>query len=222
MNIHKSLNRLLAMTVLVVLMSACASVGIADNGMYGAGVRAINYSKHELSYIAVEDAKDSSNAGGGDALNPYSGGGGAMICCFGLPLKWHPDLTVIVKYKIWPDKTYHRVPVKVPPYTNENAGPITLIMHADESIEVVVSRYGEGHPNWPGKPLPDPTPEQEKDMHDYELKVWNRKLKQEKAALIKFEKAVKKTDISEEKRRGYQETLDDIKKNIEYMEANKP
>ncbi len=215
MKIHTHLYRCFAVTILTVVMTACSSLGLHKEEYSGATVIAVNYSGHELSYIAVEDPKNPGNAGGGDALNPYSGGG--HICCFGIPDKWRPDLQVIVEYKIWPEKEYRRVLTNVPPYSNNKPGDIWIMVHEDDSVEAVVSNAGPSHPDWPGKIKDWPTPSRE-----YRLKVWERKLREEKDALVRFEKAVKKPDISNEKREGYQETLNQIKKNIQYMEANKP
>lgn len=182
--IHSHLYRLVA-PLLAVVMTACSSVGLHKEEYSGVSVIALNYSGHELSYIAVEDPKNPGNAGGGDALNPYGGGGG-RICCFGIPDKWRPDLQVIVEYKIWPEKEYRRVLTNVPPYSNNEPGPIWIMVHEDDSVEAVVSNAGPGHPDWPGKIKDSPTPSQE-----YRLKVWERKLKEAEGDVAFYKKRIR-------------------------------
>jgi hypothetical protein len=54
------------------------------------------------------------------------------------------------------------------------------------------------------------------------LKLWQEKMEREKAALIRFQKAIDNPNLSQEKRAGYQETVNQIKDGIQYLEKNKP
>ena len=210
------IRRWLGVISLLTVLAGCSAIGPKKEERSGVAVQPINYSGYELSYLAVEDPKDPKNAGGGGALNPY-GGGRSTMCCFGIPSQWHPDLQVIVKFRIYPEKEMRRVLVKVPPYADGKPGYIWIMVHEDQSAEAVVSNYGPSRPEWPGKVKGYPEPSRE-----YQLKVWGEKLEREKADLTRFEKAIQKPELSKEKREGYEETISQIKKSIRYLEANKP
>lgn len=200
---------------LALLLSSCTSASPKKEQMSGATVRSLNYSAREVADISVEEPGDPSSGGGGDVLNPYSSGG--YMCCFAVPSVWRPDLKVVVKYKFYPEKQFRSALVSVPPYPNGKASQIWLIVHEDESAEAVVSHYGPSRDEWPGKVKGYPVPSRE-----YRLKLWERKLIQEKEALVRFEKAVNDPGLSKEKRDGYQETIRQIKVGIENLEKRKP
>lgn len=142
-------------------------------------MHAINYSGKEVVLIA-KDPKDKNNSGGGDVLNPYGMGG--TICCFGIPVEWHPGLQVIVKYNFYPDKTWHEQLVDVPPYPEGIAGNMWLAMHEDGKAEAVVSHFGPTRPEWPGRVKGEPVASKE-----YAQKVSDKQLNTQKAMLKKME-----------------------------------
>jgi hypothetical protein len=213
--INFDLLRCAVLITVALILTACAAPFQKKEERVGVSIYSLNYSAREVAYIAVEEPGDPNGGGGGDALNPYSEGG--SICCFSIPQKWRPDLKVVVVYQLYPDKEYHRSLVSIPPYPNDKAGSIWLIVHQDESVEAVVSKYGPSRPEWPGKIKGYPVPSKE-----YRKKLWAEKLKREKAELAIFEKAVQKPDLPQEKRDGYQETINQIKKSIQRLEENKP
>src|SRR3569833_3136354 len=181
--------RLLFPTLLfvpLVLLAACASPAQTP-ARYGVSVHALNYSSREVAYIAVEQPGHPEGGAGGDALNPYGGGGD--ICCFPVPAKWRPDFRVVVVYQFYPETEYRRVEVGVPPYPNGKVGDIWLIVHPDFTVEAVVSDWGPSRPEWPGSIKGYPVP-----SRAYRLKLWEKKLVEEKAELAIFEKEVQKPD----------------------------
>jgi hypothetical protein len=185
------ITRLLSVAIhaigLGMMLSACAPQnGLTKEETTGVGVRSLNYSGKEVEYIQVEKPDLSGHGGGGDSLNPYSGGG-STICCFSIPDKWRPDLKVLVVYRFYPEKEEHRQLVTVPPYAGGKAGAIWLIVHADESAEAVVSSADPDHPAWPGKIKGYPVPSKE-----YRLKIWERQVAQTKDDLAGSEESLKK------------------------------
>ncbi|HJV53128.1 MAG TPA: DUF3304 domain-containing protein [Noviherbaspirillum sp.] len=197
------------------LLAACASPKTKTEERSGATVRSLNYSAKEIFSISVERPGEPNSGAGGDALNPYSSGG--MICCFGVPSVWRPDLKVVVKYKFYPETEYRKALVSIPPYPDGKASQIWLIVHEDESAEAVVSHYGPSRDEWPGKVKGYPVPSRE-----YRLKLWEEKMQQEKAELASFEREIRNPKLSQEKRDGYQETIHQIKESIQYLENHKP
>ena len=200
---------------LLTVLAGCSVIGPKKEERAGASVRALNYTAREIYMIGVEEPGNPKNDGGGDALNPYSGGG--SICCFGIPSQWHPDLKVIVEYQFYPEKEVRRALVNVPPYPDGKPGDIWLIVHEDESPEAVVSKYGPSRPEWPGKIKGYPVPSRE-----YRLKLWGEKLQREKSSKAGFERALQRTDITPEQRAGYIDAIDYHNRVIIRLEENKP
>lgn len=197
------------------LLPGCATQNLSTQKSAGVSVKALNYSAREVSYIAVEESNNSKSGGGGDALNPFGAGG--TICCFSIPSKWRADLQVLVEYQMYPEENYRRVLVNVPPYANNEAGDIWLIVHADESVEAVVSNYGPSRAEWPGKIKGYPVPTRE-----YRLILWERDLKRAKEGMKLFEEGLLEPGVSKATKAGYQEEIDYYKKDIRNLESHKP
>lgn len=210
-----NLYRYVIMFMLACTVSACAASNEKKTGKLGVSIHALNYSAREVAYIGVEEPGNPNKGGGGDALNPYSGGG--TICCFSIPETWHPDLKVIVNYNLYPDKEYLRKLVSVPPYAGGKAGSIWLIVLPDETVEAVVSHFGPTLPEWPGKIKGYPVATRE-----YRLKLWEEKIEREKADKTAFEKGLQKHDITPAQRSSYIEEIEDINKKIRQLEGNRP
>lgn len=207
----------LATVSLFAILTACASVEPKTNGASGVSVRALNYSAREVSMIGVIAPGNPKNEGGGDALNPYGAGG--AICCFSIPHQWHPDLKVIVEYQFYPEEQYRKALVSVPPYPDGKPGDIWLIVHADESAEAVVSNYGPSRPEWPGKIKGYPVPSRE-----YRLKLWERKLRQEKTELAAMKKAVQSDirDLTLEELMRLERAIRYSEEEVKRLEGTKP
>ncbi|HJV75986.1 MAG TPA: DUF3304 domain-containing protein [Noviherbaspirillum sp.] len=200
---------------MALLLSACATTKSKTEERSGATIRSLNYSSREIFSISAERPGEPNSGGGGDALNPYSSGG--AICCFSVPSVWRPDIKVVVRYRFYPEPEYRQALVTLPPYPDGKASQIWLIVHEDETAEAVVSHYGPSREEWPGKVKGYPVPSRE-----YRLKLWERKMEQEQEALNRFQKVVRDPNLSEEKRKGYQETIQQISEGIQYLERAKP
>lgn len=215
---NKSIRSRYAITAIasfVLLLAACASPKTTKEERSGATVRSLNYSAKEIFSISVERPGEPDSGAGGDALNPYSSGG--MICCFGVPSVWRPDLKVVVKYKFYPEKEYRTSMASIPPYPDGKASQIWLIVHEDESAEAVVSHYGPSREEWPGKVKGYPVPSKA-----YRLKLWEEKLQREEADRRAFERDLLKPEITAEQRKTYQAAIADINKVIENLKRNRP
>ncbi|CDG84815.1 hypothetical protein GJA_4205 [Janthinobacterium agaricidamnosum NBRC 102515 = DSM 9628] len=202
-------------SALMLVLAAALSV-IPAAAMAG-GIQSLNYSSREVGYIAVENPGNTNSGGGGDALNPYSGGG--TICCFEVPEKWHPDLQVVVAYQFYPDPTMHRETVTIPPYPKGEAGDIWLIVYEDSSVGAVVSKYGPSLPEWPGKIKGYPVPTKE-----YRMERRMEKLQREKNTLLTMERGLRRdaATLSTEQVEGIKGIIEFQKKLIEYLEKNNP
>lgn len=215
---NRQLYRTILTLVTLTMMAAFASsVEAAKEDTVGVAVESLNYSGKEVAYIAVEKPGDPNSGGGGDALNPYSSGG--TICCFSIPKTWHPELKVVIKYQFYPETEYRRQLVSVGPYAGGKPGDIWLIVHADESVEAVVSDFGPTREEWPGKVKGYPVPSRE-----YLLKRWSEKLRMEKAELKIFETMLNDNTSSKspEVMRNLKDAIEFTKKVIDGLERNKP
>lgn len=209
--------RCIAAMGLIAMLGACAVIAPKKAERSGASVHALNYSAREIEFIGVEAPDNPKNEGGGDALNPFGTGG--SNCCFSIPDTWRPDLKVIVEYKIYPEPKYRRELVGVPAYPEGKPGDIWLIVHADESAEAVVSKYGPSRPEWPGKVKGYPVPSRE-----YRLKLWGEELQREKAEFTAMEKALKGDahDLSPEKLARLKQAIEFTREEIIRLEGSKP
>ncbi|MYN41255.1 DUF3304 domain-containing protein [Duganella sp. FT109W] len=200
---------------MVALLASCASVQMAKPKSLGASVRSINYSGKEVA-LSVVDPLNRSNHGGGDSLNPYSMGG--TICCFGIPPEWHPGYQVIVEYNFYPDQTWHKQLLDVPPYPEGIAGDIWLTMHEDGRAEAVVSNFGPTRPEWPGRVKALPV-----QSAEYTEIIKNKWLANQKGILKKMEDGLLDgTERSPEQVARLKSSIEHTKEQIRQMEEAMP
>ncbi|KTS56283.1 DUF3304 domain-containing protein, partial [Pantoea dispersa] len=126
------------------LLAGCSQpVAKAENRNGGGGIIvAINHTKWAINHFSVDGQS------GIDAIGPYQGGGGG--CCYGVPAKWRPGMTVKVdwetgvggskgfpgfadreKFKKWKknmqaQNKQHSAVVPVPDYTGQKTCGITV------------------------------------------------------------------------------------------------
>ncbi|WP_394517229.1 DUF3304 domain-containing protein [Pantoea sp. SGAir0184] len=159
------------------LLAGCSQpVAKAENRSGGGGIIvAINHTKLAINHFSVDGQS------GIDAIGPYQGGGGG--CCYGVPAKWRPGMTVRVdwesgeastkgfpgfadskKYREWRDKIkaqnkQHSAVVPVPDYTGQEICGITVHFLPCDEVKVTTSCANYGHPEHPIKePLKMPEP----------------------------------------------------------------
>ena len=177
------------LALLALALTGCATT----DDRLSLSVRALNYTDKEVEYIAIEAPDDRDNGGGGEAMNPYGGGGNG--CCFSVPREWHPGLKALVRFKFTHEEGEAHLPpfppryspytikvntrvVDIPPYDPTTAADVWTIVHADESIEVVVTFVEPNHPAWPGRVKGRPVPSRE-----YRLKLWQEEVNRVRTSL---------------------------------------
>ncbi|RRW59258.1 DUF3304 domain-containing protein [Pantoea dispersa] len=81
------------LVVLGALLLAGCSQPVANAESRGGGgtIEAINHTRWAINHFSVDGQS------GIDAIGPYQGGGGG--CCYGVPAKWRPGMTVRVDWE---------------------------------------------------------------------------------------------------------------------------
>ncbi|OCQ50646.1 hypothetical protein Ppb6_04189 [Photorhabdus australis subsp. thailandensis] len=149
-------------SVLCLLLAACSQLP-AQAGT----IEAINHTKWAINRFSVDDTP------GIDIIGPYQGGGGG--CCYSVPAKWKPGMTVRVdwetgvgtmkgfpgfadeeKYLAWRNKLrannrQHSQVVPVPDYTGQRTCGITVHFLPCDQVKVTTSCATYNSPNYPIK-----------------------------------------------------------------------
>jgi hypothetical protein len=138
--------------LLTVALTACQSPG--KEATFGGDLTGID---HLANYLSVSDFSVNG------AWGAQAGNGGSTTCCVVLPEKWHPGLTVHVKWNVsnWKDHAgsgSYEADVPVDRYTK----PEHVWVHflSDGTVRVVVSDYYPRSPDYPGPhdPIPQKHP----------------------------------------------------------------
>jgi len=130
-------------------------------------IEAVNHTKWAINHFSVDGQS------GIDIIGPYQGGGGG--CCYSVPSKWQPGMTVRVewetgvggskgfpgfadreKYKQWKksiqsQNKQHSKIVPVPDYTGQETCGITVHFMPCDEIKVTTSCLTYNNPNHPIK-----------------------------------------------------------------------
>jgi Protein of unknown function (DUF3304). len=130
-------------------------------------IEAVNHTKWAINYFSVDGQS------GIDIIGPYQGGGGG--CCYSVPSKWRPGMTVRVdwetgagdmdgfpgfdkwtEYLAWEKKMkalnrQHSKIVPVPDYTGQETCGITVHFLPCDEIKVTTSCLMYNNPNHPIK-----------------------------------------------------------------------
>ncbi|HIE5390684.1 TPA: DUF3304 domain-containing protein [Enterobacter cancerogenus] len=130
-------------------------------------IEAVNHTKWAINHFSVDGQS------GIDIIGPYQGGGGG--CCYRVPSKWKPGVTVRVdwetgvggskgfpgfadweNYKAWEKKMkaqnkQHSKIVPVPDYTGQETCGITVHFLPCDEIKVTTSCLTYNNPNHPIK-----------------------------------------------------------------------
>ncbi|WP_435873419.1 DUF3304 domain-containing protein [Pectobacterium odoriferum] len=159
---------LLMLILMALLLTGCDRPAEAESVSGGGGtIKAINHTHWAINQFSVDGQS------GIDIIGPYQGGGGG--CCYGVPPKWQPGMTVKVdwetgeastkdfpgfkdnvKYLIWEKKIKeshrdHSKIIPLPDYTGQKTCGITVHFLPCDQIKVTTSCYGYGNPNYPIK-----------------------------------------------------------------------
>ncbi len=151
-----------------ILLTGCDRPAKAESVSGGSGtIEAINHTHWAINHFSVDGQS------GLDIIGPWQGGGGG--CCYGVPAKWKPGMTVKVdwqtgvgysmdfpgyehwdKYLEWKKKIKaqnreHSRIVPVPDYTGQKTCGIKVHFLPCDQIKVTTSCYDYGNPNYPIK-----------------------------------------------------------------------
>ena len=75
----------------LLLLTGCAQPAAQAGGGGGGTIKAINHTKWAINHFSVNGQS------GIDILGPFQGGGGG--CCFSVPARWTPGMTVRVDWE---------------------------------------------------------------------------------------------------------------------------
>ncbi|MBS0907082.1 DUF3304 domain-containing protein [Pantoea dispersa] len=158
------------------LLAGCGQPAANAESRGGGGtIEAINHTRWAINHFSVDGQS------GIDIIGPYQGGGGG--CCYGVPAKWRPGMTVKIdwetgvgysmdfpgyadeqKFLSWAKKIkaqnkQHRAVVPVPNYTGQEICGITVHFLPCDEVRVTTSCANYGHPEHPIKEslkMPEP------------------------------------------------------------------
>ena len=158
----------LIFVAVAILLTGCDRPAKAESVSGGSGtIEAINHTHWAINHFSVDGQS------GLDIIGPWQGGGGG--CCYGVPAKWKPGMTVKVdwetgvgysmdfpgygddtKYLAWERKIKaqnreHSQMVPVPDYTGQKTCGIKVHFLPCDQIKVTTSCYDYGNPNYPIK-----------------------------------------------------------------------
>jgi len=158
----------LMFVAVAILLTGCDRPAKAESVSGGSGtIEAINHTHWAINHFSVDGQS------GLDIIGPWQGGGGG--CCYGVPTKWTPGMTVKVdwetgvgysmdfpgyenreKYLEWRKKIKaqnreHSRIVPVPDYTGQKTCGIKVHFLPCDQIKVTTSCYDYGNPNYPIK-----------------------------------------------------------------------
>ncbi|VUS41129.1 DUF3304 domain-containing protein [Klebsiella pasteurii] len=158
----------LIFVAVAILLTGCDQPAKAESVSGGSGtIEAINHTHWAINHFSVDGQS------GLDIIGPWQGGGGG--CCYGVPAKWKPGMTVKLewetgvgysmdfpgygddaKYLAWEKKIKaqnreHSQIVPVPDYTGQKTCGIKVHFLPCDQIKVTTSCYDYGNPNYPIK-----------------------------------------------------------------------
>ena len=161
------LTRLVFIAV-AMLLAGCDRSAREENVSGGSGtIEAVNHTHWAINHFSVDGQS------GLDIIGPWQGGGGG--CCYGVPTKWKPGMTVKIEWQTgaedmegfpgfgddtklfaWDKKMKaqnreHNQIVPVPDYTGQKTCGIKVHFLPCDQIKVTTSCYDYGNPNYPIK-----------------------------------------------------------------------
>ncbi|SCU78923.1 conserved exported hypothetical protein [Cupriavidus necator] len=146
--------------------SADAAAGAGKEEIYGGGVRGLNYSSDAIYSFSVTGPRGMN--GGGPNISPAGkngpSGGGAEMCCIGIPQPWKPDTQLRIEwerdrkpfdYKDRSGLAVLTATVTVPEYGPDTYGFWAIFMPGDRVKVMVMDGNANGHNSVRTKPADD-------------------------------------------------------------------
>lgn len=132
--------------VLIILLAVVLGLGWKGYDIYLGSQRTIaSIVPYNHSDIAVVDFFVDDHWGG--QVYPHEGGG-SSLCCVTVPIRWHPDLKVTIKWKKTRDSKWYSQQVKIPPYDDE-VGELQVHFLIQDQVKVVITNWDLRSPNNP-------------------------------------------------------------------------
>ena len=138
-----------------------------ESAAVGVAVSAINYTGEEMSYVA-EDPSNPANAAA-EVVGPFAAGG--VMCCYDLPKKWKPGITVKVKFYDVKEKLIRDISTDVLPYVDGKVEHLWIASYPDGTVEAISSQYIPTHEKWSGRVKGWPVPSIE-----FRRQLWDQKM----------------------------------------------
>ncbi|AXS35031.1 MULTISPECIES: T6SS immunity phospholipase A1-binding lipoprotein Tli1-KP [Klebsiella] len=151
----------------LLLLTGCAQPAAQAGGGGGGTIKAINHTKWAINHFSINGQS------GIDSIGPFQGGGGG--CCFSVPARWTPGMTVRVdwesgeastegfpgfadskKYREWRDNLkqnnrQHSKTVPLPDYNGQDVCGITVHFLPCDDVKVTTSCWSPRNANYPIK-----------------------------------------------------------------------
>ncbi|MGY2485374.1 DUF3304 domain-containing protein [Cupriavidus sp. CP313] len=147
-------------------LSASAANSAGKETIYAGGVRGLNYSPDYIHSFSVSGPRGME--GGGPNVSPAQkdgpGGGGAEMCCIGIPQPWKPDTKLEIEWEL--DRSPYdgdiqngleamRATVTVPQYGSSASGFWAIFLPGDRVKVIVADGNASGHNDVNVKPADD-------------------------------------------------------------------
>jgi len=134
---------------IALLLTACQPKEEKDEGV-PAGITGINHTRTYIAEFYVDGTW-----GGNISSIQNGGGGGSTVCCVALPSQYSDGLTAKVRWNHTEDvDNWKEAVATVFPYP-DGAGRAWVHFMPDDSVQIVVSNFGPGHPQYPGPAIED-------------------------------------------------------------------
>ena len=132
--------------VLIIFLAVMLGLGWKGYDIYLGSQRAIaSIVPYNHTDVAVVDFYVDEHWGG--ISDPHTGGG-RSLCCVTVPVRWHTDLKVTVKWKKTRDSKWYSQQVKIPPY-DEEVGELQVHFLDKDEVRVIITLWGLRSPNNP-------------------------------------------------------------------------
>ena len=124
--------------VLVLFISVVLGLGWKGYDTYLGSQRAIaSIVPYNHSDVAVVDFYVDDQWGG--QVYPHEGGG-SSLCCVTIPIRWHPDLKVTVRWKKTRDSKWYSQQVSIPKY--DELGELQVHFLDKDEVRVIITLWG--------------------------------------------------------------------------------
>jgi hypothetical protein len=132
--------------VLITFLAVVLGLGWKGYDIYKGSQRTIaSIVPYNHTDIAVDNFYVDEHWGG---ISDAHTGGGRSLCCVTVPIRWHPDLKVTLKWLKDGDNNWYSQQVRIPPY-DEEVGELQVHFLDKDEVRVVITNWDLRSPNHP-------------------------------------------------------------------------